>query len=119
YAGRVLSSPFFSPNGRWIGFSEGQSQLGINGVQKISIDGGPVTRLAAVGAGGGARWRRDGSIVLASRNRLWTIPETGGTPLLLNVALAAGQSLIQPDVLDDGTLLVTDRRQGLPDRLAL
>ena len=51
-------SPFFSPDGRWIGFfAEGE-------LRKVSLDGGPaVTICAAPGIAAGASWGPDDRIV--------------------------------------------------------
>lgn len=49
--------PFFSPDGRRVGFFAGGR------LTTASVDGGDLRVVAAVAAGAGATWRRDGSIV--------------------------------------------------------
>ena len=66
-------NPFFSPDGRSIGFFEG-GQL-----KKISVDGGTPTPLANVAVQRGASWGPDG-IVVSSKDRLLLVPADGGTP---------------------------------------
>ncbi len=51
--------PFFSPDGRWIGFSSGGF------LQKVPADGGRPFPLAEARGAGGACWLRDGTIVYA------------------------------------------------------
>lgn len=63
--GEVLLSPFFSPDGRWIGFSDFDE-----GIKKVSTAGGPVVPVApflAAGAGSvatRASWGPDDSIIV-------------------------------------------------------
>ena len=47
------SDPFFSPDGRWVGFFAHGS------LKKLGVDGGPPVVLSAARAGGGASWGRD------------------------------------------------------------
>jgi eukaryotic-like serine/threonine-protein kinase len=70
----TMRSPFFSPNGQWIGFSqEGQ-------IKKVSINGGaPVPIVPAVNASGYA-WEDDGTILFAEGDNILRVPEAGGTP---------------------------------------
>jgi serine/threonine-protein kinase len=66
-------NPFFSPDGRSIGFFEGGK------LKKISVDGGTPTPLADVAERGGASWGPDG-IVVSSGGTLLLVPGGGGTP---------------------------------------
>ena len=73
--------PFFSPDGRWIGyFASGE-------LRKISIDGGPSILLCRFGDGTprGASWGDDGAIVFATLGPkgLLRVPADGGEPLPL------------------------------------
>jgi len=91
--------PFFSPDGQWIGFS--------NGVQlkKVSVLGG-----AALTVGGasnnmvGASWGEDGYIVYApgSTLPLVRIPDAGGTPQAVTRLAAAESTHRWPQVLPGG-----------------
>jgi serine/threonine-protein kinase len=70
-AGRNLT---FSPDGKWIAFTEG------NSLQKVSVDGG---ELVTIGVTGGAvpyglAWSESGTIYIGSFSGLWAIPATGG-----------------------------------------
>ena len=72
--------PFFSPDGRWIGFvADGK-------LRKVARDGGSPIDLAAVPAFWGADWSRSGTILYAVRGpTLYTIPDQGGRPTPLPV----------------------------------
>lgn len=71
------ASPFFSPDGQWIGFA------GENALQKVRIDGGVPTKLARrSGNMRGAVWASDGMIYYApsSSTGLWRVPADGSKP---------------------------------------
>ena len=75
------ATPFFSPDGEWVGFFDD----GL--LKKVSVGGGtPITLAAAPGNRGGT-WNEDGVIVFASPTRapLSQISEDGGTPELVTV----------------------------------
>ncbi len=71
------SSPFWSPDGQFIAFGDG------NTLKKIDVFGGPPQKVAEMPtvAGSGA-WSRDGVIVIGTRGLgpLFRLPATGGTP---------------------------------------
>src|SRR5262249_16132456 len=50
--------PFFSPDGLWVGFSDGRK------INKISVEGGAVVPVGEVDNFAGADWAQDGSIVV-------------------------------------------------------
>jgi hypothetical protein len=82
-------APFFSPDGRWVGFFE-------NGeLKKVSIAGGPVITVGPViGAALGASWGDDNMIVFATDDPatgLWRISADGGEPELLTTPDGAQQ----------------------------
>ncbi|MBI3208569.1 MAG: serine/threonine-protein kinase, partial [Candidatus Solibacter usitatus] len=90
------SYPFFSPDGRWVGFFTRDA------LKKVSVDGGaPITLCAANGRGGS--WGEDGNIVAALSNNsgLSLIPASGGKPSVLT-ELNADQSHRFPTVLPGG-----------------
>jgi serine/threonine-protein kinase len=75
------SSPFFSPNGEWVGFF---SQGNVTGLMKVSALGGaPVRLVATADRPGGGTWRADGTIVFATSAGLFQVSENGGEPRLL------------------------------------
>jgi serine/threonine-protein kinase len=68
--------PFFSPDGRWIGF------FAAGKLKKVSVQGGAPIALCDVAVGLGASWGEDGAIFFAPNNRsgLLRVAESGGAP---------------------------------------
>jgi eukaryotic-like serine/threonine-protein kinase len=102
----TIRSPFFSPNGQWIGFSqEGQ-------IKRVSINGGaPVTIAPAVNASGHA-WEDDGTILFAEGDNILRVPEAGGKPEVIvagvkgrvqSLQLLPGKRTILFTVFPEGT----------------
>jgi serine/threonine protein kinase/WD40 repeat protein len=70
------TTPFFSPDGRWIGFfADGQ-------LKKISTSGGVPMTLCAAPVGAGGSWGTDGTIVFAGTtgSGLSRVSQAGGSP---------------------------------------
>ena len=107
------SGPFFSPDGRWVGFwSDGA-------LKKVSIGGGPATAICETTAVVGASWGADDTIVFARSQSqgLWRVSAAGGTPE--NVARPdpkAGElKYLLPQILPGGqTVLFTVSHTPLP-----
>ena len=97
-------APFFSPDGRWLGF------FGLFGnLKKISIDGGPGAEISrgVGGASRGATWVSDGTIVFATTDPgtgLLRVPEAGGEAEVLTRPDTAHGELdhFWPEVLPGG-----------------
>ena len=70
------SSPFFSPDGQWLGF------FAANKLQKVAVSGGAPVVLASVVAARGGSWGSDGQIVFApaADSGLSRVSASGGTP---------------------------------------
>jgi Tol biopolymer transport system component len=82
-------APFFSPDGRWIGFfADGK-------LRRVSLQGGPATALCDATIPHGASWSSDGSIIYAPNlgSGLLRIPSEGGTPQTLTTPDAKQQEL--------------------------
>jgi Tol biopolymer transport system component len=122
--------PFFSPDGRWIGFFR---YAGNALLMKIPIDGGaPVTIARVNGTSGltfpGADWGADGTIVFAHRSGisafvgLSRVSASGGTPTeLLAPDIARGEEYGWPQWLPDGehVLFSIRRPAGQADAVAV
>ncbi len=70
-------APFFSPDGRWIGFFA-QAEL-----KKISVNGGATTTVCETGENirGGGFWGEDGNIYFANQQTpVMRVSASGGTP---------------------------------------
>jgi serine/threonine-protein kinase len=81
-------TPFFSPDGEWVGFFAGAA------LKKISLGGGtPITVASAPPTGLGASWGDDDHIVYApmAQGPLYRVPASGG----------AFEVLVEPDPAQD------------------
>jgi Tol biopolymer transport system component/tRNA A-37 threonylcarbamoyl transferase component Bud32 len=68
------STPFFSPDGQWLGFyAEGR-------LRKVSILGGPSVPIVAVERSSEAAWGTDGRILYIANNHILSVSADGGTP---------------------------------------
>ena len=99
------AAPFFSPDGRWIGFFSGGA------LKKVSSDGGPPVTLCQVPHILGASWGDDGFIYFApTAAEILRVPEQGGTPKVV-VQGASGEAAASfrwPQILPGGkTVLFT------------
>ena len=75
-------SPFFSPDGKWLGYFSGA------GLFKIALAGGvPVLLTPKATQGVGATWGDDDSIVFAAdwQSGLWRVSASGGKPQRVSV----------------------------------
>ena len=92
---RSPSDPFFSPDGRWIGFFSYRDSA----QEKIALGGGTPVKLAAVSGAFGASWGEDDSIVYAQDGRgILRLKASGGEPVVL-VAVEAPARAHQPQML--------------------
>jgi serine/threonine-protein kinase len=99
------TAPFFSPDGRWIGFFSGGA------LKKVSSDGGPPVIVCSVPHTQGASWGDDGFIYFARETaEILRVPEQGGTPKVV-VPAASGEAAASfrwPQILPGGkTVLFT------------
>ncbi|MCL4819664.1 MAG: protein kinase [Vicinamibacteria bacterium] len=69
-------SPFFSPDGQWLGFFAGAK------LRRIAVGGGSPQALADAACQRGGAWGDDGYVYYAPTNisGLWRVPEAGGPP---------------------------------------
>lgn len=99
-------SPFFSPDGQWVGFAQGDS----SGLFKVSISGGAPQLLAEDNrAGSGGFWSVDGTIfdTLGSDGQLGRSTANGGTPSSLGIDEANADSVQSwPYLLPGGDALL-------------
>ena len=93
------TDPFFSPDGRWIGFFAHGS------LQKLALDGGTPIVLCAARGGAGAAWGNDDTIVFGGGpgGGLARVSSRGGDPVVLATPAPATRELRfgWPDVLPD------------------
>jgi Tol biopolymer transport system component len=111
------AGPFASPDGRWIGFTDGSNVL-----KKVAVAGGAAITLATVdGVPRGETWARDDTIIFATNNTatgLQRVSAAGGMPdVLTRPDRAAGElDHLWPELLPGGYAVlftVTMRTGGL------
>jgi serine/threonine-protein kinase len=100
------SIPFFSPDGRWVGFFQDGR------LRKVSLAGGPPIPIAAAAVVVEASWNEKNLIVYSEAGRLKTISASGGVPRAVPVA-DTSVTYMAPSMLPDGrAALVTLRARG-------
>jgi eukaryotic-like serine/threonine-protein kinase len=101
--------PFFSPDGRWIGYSSPTDGK----LKKISAHGGVPVVLCSVAETLGAIWQKDDTIVFGQPpNEMMRISANGGTPESL-AKLKTGYFIVLPQILPDGrSVLYTSIESG-------
>ena len=93
-------SPFFSPDGRWLGYFAGGR------LYKIALAGGSPIALADAPGARGATWTHDGQIVFAGQGSgLSIVPANGGAARLLTEP-APGSTHGWPDAVPGGGAVV-------------
>ena len=103
--------PFFSPDGRWVGFlSQGE-------LKKISVDGGAPIVLTNASASRGITWGPDGFVYFTPRfsSEIFRVSANGGEPQPVTTLSAEEpeRSHRWPEALPDGkTLLFTVNMSG-------
>ena len=102
------SSPFFSPDGQWVGFLAGGK------LKKVPLAGGPAVTLCDAASLFGASWGSDGTIVFAfARNGgLWRVPAAGGTPEALTTLQPGEYSHRLPHVLPGARAVIFTISKG-------
>jgi Tol biopolymer transport system component len=97
-------TPFFSPDGQWVGFMANRM------LKKVAIGGsGLETLVRDLGDSRGGHWGADGTILYTPNNMsgIFRVPSSGGTPVqVTRLDAAAGEiSHRWPHALPDGSIL--------------
>jgi serine/threonine-protein kinase len=103
------TGPFFSPDGRWIGF------YAQGALRKVSTNGGPAVTICKLGdEKWGATWGAEDSIVFSGDGDVQQVSAQGGDPkVLLKGDSATSFYYSTPEFLPDGkTLLLTQIHAG-------
>jgi eukaryotic-like serine/threonine-protein kinase len=94
------SNPFFSPEGRRLGFESGST------LKTIALDGGPPQVICDVPFFAGASWAPDDTIIFTPTFTagLWAVPAAGGKPrrLAAPVRERGEGAYLRPEVLPGG-----------------
>ena len=83
------TTPFFSPDGHWIGFWRAEDRI----LRKVSLAGGSPIEIAQTDVPIVALWTSNDEIVIESGDQngeLWSIPASGGTPKAIAVRDRSG-----------------------------
>ena len=87
------TTPFFSPDGRWIGFWRAEDRI----LRKVSLAGGSPIEIAQTDVPIVALWTSNDEIVIEGGDQngeLWSIPASGGTPKAIAVRDRSAGELI-------------------------
>jgi serine/threonine-protein kinase len=97
-------SPFFSPDGRWLGFFANDK------LKKVTVGGSALQVLADAPAARGGSWGADDALYFAPTNvsGIWKVPAAGGAATeVTRVDRASGEiSHRWPQLLSEGTTLL-------------
>jgi serine/threonine-protein kinase len=97
---------FFSPDGAWIGFWQGQQLM------KVAVSGGPPVKISDAEFLTGASWNDDDTILYGqAAGGIWRVPGVGGQPKLL-IKVEAGESAHGPQLLPGGEWVLFTVRSG-------
>ena len=97
------TSPFFSPDGQWIGF------VAAGKLRKVSVEGGAEISLCDAGASyTGADWGEDGSIIASLRvsGGLSRVSSAGGTPTPITELEGEERTHRWPQILPGGKAIL-------------
>ena len=104
-----LTSPIFSPDGRWVGYYQ-NGQL-----KKIAVSGGTPVFLCEATNPFGVNWGTDDTILFGQREGIMRVSANGGTPEL--VVATEGELVHGPELLPGGEwVLFTLTRASGPTR---
>ena len=110
--GALGSAPFFSPDGKWLGFWHAPTGT----LRKVALSGGaPVKICDAVSGIAGAAWGPDDTIVFAWFD-LFRVPASGGSPtVLLKVDEERGERFFRhPSFLPSGKAILFTSEWRIP-----
>jgi serine/threonine-protein kinase len=94
-------SPFFSPDGQWIGFWQGGH------LKKVSVNGGAPIVLCAAEIPFGASWGADGTILFGQGSQgIFQVSEGGGEPSVLVTVDSKTESAHGPQTLRGGEVVL-------------
>ena len=107
-------APFFSPDGQWLGYSDGFQFL-----KRIPTSGGTPVAIAETGHATHGSWTADG-LVFASMQGLFRVPAEGGRPEPLPLTLEPLEQAAFPQLLPGGRAVIVTiipTRALLPARM--
>ena len=118
----TAEAPFFSPDGRWVGFAVGVSELDNTPgeLRKYSLDSGLTQTITRVIDNFGSVWLEDGTIVFVNRQSagLWQVDSAGGdsrqiVPKIMLDGKEVEHAVSWPSLIPGTrTLVLSDRSLG-------
>ena len=107
-------NPFFSPDGRWIGFWQAEQ------LKKVALTGGAALTVCEASNPWGVRWASDGTILYGEGPAgIWRVSDSGGSPQNI-IPMESGFSAHGPQLLPDGrTIIFTQARERDWDNAAI
>ena len=114
-----LTSPFFSPDGQWIGYftsPPGQISGGSGSLKKIAVSGGTPVVVCPATFPFGASWAVENTILFGQLAGIMRVSANGGTP---NLIIRAGEreQMYGPQLLPDGdSVLFSVTKDSGPNR---
>jgi eukaryotic-like serine/threonine-protein kinase len=112
--GQDVSSPFFSPDGRWVAFWTSSGAGSINGtLWKIAVTGGAPVMICKTRIPFGASWGADNQILIGmGQNGIHRVSAEGGNPETI-IRVGPQDLASTPQMLEDGeSVLFTIGKQG-------
>jgi serine/threonine protein kinase/WD40 repeat protein len=111
--GGVMQRPFFSPDGKWIGFFSSAD----NRLKKIAIDSGAPVTVAEVSIFGSFDWGPDGVIRYGQVGRgIMAVSSNGGTPEQI-IKPPKNETFGHPQILPNGDSILLTRTFPLPSMI--
>jgi serine/threonine-protein kinase len=99
-------SPFFSPDGEWIGFWHDEQ------LKRVAVAGGAPVVICRADNPLGVSWSEDGTIWFGQgADGVWRVSSAGGNPTQV-VTLKEGEQAHHPQLLPDGDTLMFTLAQG-------
>ncbi|HXG87492.1 MAG TPA: protein kinase [Vicinamibacterales bacterium] len=106
-----LSSPFFSPDGQWVGYWAATGQL-----KKIGVSGGAPVTLCGATIPFGLSWASNNTILFGQHAGIMRVSANGGAPELI-IRAGDGEQMYGPQLLPDGmSVLFSVTRERGPAR---
>jgi eukaryotic-like serine/threonine-protein kinase len=96
-----VTTPFFSPDGQWIGFFAFQDQT----LKKIAVTGGAPLTLCKTEPIGGAYWDRDQIVFAVPTKGIMRVSANGGEPQRI-VTIAPNEIVYGPQSIDRGAAVL-------------
>jgi Tol biopolymer transport system component len=110
----VPRKPFFSPDGKWIGYWSGADRQ----LKRIAVTGGVPVPLSGDGSIGVYRWGADNMIVYSDTNNIKWVPAYGGNAELLFEA-KEGETFYAPQILPNGKSVLFTVGRGESYKIAV